>query len=73
MKVEMGCGEVGGRAEEKVDQINWRQRARLAQTETHSSRLRCKRADEERGEINRKAIDKVKVNKSREPTIRCLF
>lgn len=52
-----GGGEEEG--EEKVGRANWTQRARLTQAETLAVDRR------EREEINRKAIDKVKVNKSR--------
>lgn len=52
-----GGGEEEG--EEKVGRANWTQRARLTQAETPTVDRR------ETEEINRKAIDKVKVNKSR--------
>lgn len=42
-----------------MGQANWTQRARLTQAETPAVDRR------ETEEINRKAIDKVKVNKSR--------
>lgn len=54
-----GDGGGGEEEEEKVGRANWTQRARLTQAETPAVDRR------ETEEINRKAIDKVKVNKSR--------
>lgn len=55
----------------------WKRRGPLAQRKTSSSTLRYKRPEEEREDINRKAIEEdVKENKNRawknEKTAQCL-